>query len=96
VGDRQRPLRPGEAQRRRFWFCVKLLGLVFVVGFVSAATIGIASPSIWQAFFVPTLVFAPAILILFTVVFFLRWAWFRLKARHYGALVKLATDRDYS
>jgi RsiW-degrading membrane proteinase PrsW (M82 family) len=75
---------------------LKVLGLVMLLGFISAATIGIASPGIWNTFFVPTLVVVPFVLILFTVWFFLRWAWLRLKARHYGALLKLRVEAEYN
>ena len=96
MGNRERPLKPGEAQARRARFCVTLLGLVMGIGFLSAATIGIASPGIWNAFFVPTLVVVPFALLLFIFIFTARWAYLRLKARHYGALLKLQVEAEYN
>ena len=96
MGNRERPLKPGEPQMRRMKFCLTLLGFVMGIGFLCAATIGIASPAIWNMFFVPTLVVVPFALLVFIFVFFFRWAYLRLKARHYGALLKLQVEAEYN
>lgn len=95
MANHVRALKPGQTQFRRAAFCLRMLGLVMVVTFVSAVCVGIPFPGLWNAVFVPTLIFVPAVLIMFIAWFVIRWAWFRLKARHYGALLKMRTEAEY-
>jgi hypothetical protein len=66
------------------------------IGFLSAIFVGIPMPGVWNAFFVPTLVVVPFVLLLFIFVFTARWAYLRFKARHHGALLKLQVEAEYN
>lgn len=93
MAKRERTLRPGEAQLRRAGFCLRLLGWVFLVGVLAAIVVGIPFPGVWQALFVPILAVVPFVLVGFILIFFLRSLWFRLKARHYAAVVHMNSGR---
>lgn len=92
MASHTRTQRPGEAQSRRAWFCLKLLGLVVTLGFVSAATIGLMLPGVWRTVFVPTLIVLPGVLMFLFAIFTLRCIWFKAKAKHYATMLKLSTD----
>jgi len=92
VASREKTPGPGEVQKRRAQFCAKLLGYTIVIGFITAAIVGIPLPGLWKALFVPGLTVAMYVFLVLVVWFFSRMLWFKAKARHYAALVKMRSE----
>jgi hypothetical protein len=92
VAVRARQPSPGEPQKRRAQFCAKLLGYTIVLGFLTAAVIGIPFPGLWKGVFVPALTLGMYLFLVLTIWFFSRMLWFKVKARHYAALVKMRSE----
>lgn len=88
-------MRPGTPQFRRMWFCLRMLGLTVVFTFLFAIVVGIPFPGLWQAVFVPLIMVSAGSFLLLSLVFFTRGVWFRGKARHYGALLKVRTEAEF-
>lgn len=89
MAKRERVLKPGEAQVRRAAFCLKALGLLVVFTFVTAIIVGLPFPAVWTGFFTPVIATSFFVLIGLEFVFLLRAAWFKFRARHYAALIKM-------
>lgn len=69
-----------------------MLGIGVVLLFLTAVVIGIPFPGVWSNVMVPFWMSYGGVLILFTLVFFLRAMWLKAKAKHYETLRKMETD----
>lgn len=95
MANHERVLQPGEAQARRMWFTLRLLGIYTVTLFLLAATVGLAAPGVWASVFAPVMIVWFAALMICFVWFFVRMWWFRAKAKHYATMMKLRNDPDF-